>query len=150
MANIIIANFFCPNTSFAYDLPKIVIDNQDETADDNSNKSNANAEETPVIDKNYIFIGEYKGLKYYLDCYSIKIKKNKADCQSWSQFIFPIGANVISKNAKSTMQKFIFDGTNAYNSTHKSNKIDDIKDVEDKEFLYQCFKVGYNYAFKQK
>ena len=148
MANIIIANFFCPNTIFAYDLPKIVIDDQSETIDDDSNKSNT--KETPVIDNNYIFIGEYKGLKYYLDRYSIKIKKNKTDHKSWSQFIFPIGANVISKNSKSTIQKFTFDGINAYNSMRKSNKIDEIKDVEDKEFLYKCFKVGYNYAFKQK
>ena len=106
--------------------------------------------EGPVIDKNYVFVGEYKGLKFYLDRYSIKVKKNETGKQSWSQFIFPIGANVTPENAKSRSQKFFFDGQHAYNSNHAKKMIDNIKNEEDKLFLLKCFEVGYQNAFNNK
>ena len=146
MAGLVLANFFCVNTISAYDLPKIKIDTSDKYSNDNKNTKT----ETPMTDKNYIFIDEYKGFKYYLDLYSIKVKKNKTDLQSWSQFIFPIGSYITPANAKSTLQKFCFDGNDFYNSTHRKNKIEEIENDEDREFLLKCFKIGYYHAFNKK
>ncbi len=151
IVKIVLACFFCVNSvTNAYDLPKVIIN---ETSKENESESkeiqNQKSQEVPVTDKNYIFIGSYKSLSYYLDCYSIKIKKNNSTVRSWSQFIFPIGANIMPSNSRSKAQKFYFDGKNAYNSNHNKNKINDIQSEEDREFMFKCFKVGYEAAFKE-
>jgi len=157
MASVILANFFYINNKvYAYDIPQIIneenIDNNSKnniSSNSENNKEN-NKNDSMVIDNNYVFIGCYKGLNYYLDVYSIKIKKNTPNKQSWSQFIFPIGSNVTAKNSKSQKQNFFFDGYNAYNSNHKNNLISEISDEEDRIFILNCFKTGYQYAFNNK
>ena len=157
MASVILANFFYINNKvYAYDIPKIIneedIDNdkKDNTSSNSEDSKKNNKIDTSVIDNNYKFIGCYKGLNYYLDVYSIKIKKNTPNKQSWSQFIFPIGSNVTAKNSQSQKQNFFFDGNNAYNSNHKSNLINEITDEEDRIFILNCFQIGYKYAFNNK
>lgn len=147
MAGIVLANFFYSNDiAVAYDLPKVKVEKIETEEDSVTNKKTFD-ESNLIIDKNYIFIGNYKGLDYYLDFYSIKIKKNKPNKQVWSQFIFPIGPNVKPPNSRSKSQKFYFDGVNAYNSTRKNNLIEDLEDEEDRTFLLNCFEIGYQYAF---
>ena len=146
-----LAGFFCSiSTASAYDLPVIKAE-EPKATDDKANDPKAKKKtDYPMTDKNYVLIGEYKGFKYYLDRYSLKVKKNKSGRRVWSQFIFPIGANVPSINSGSTLQKFFFDGKNAYNSTRKKYLIDEIEDETDREFLKACFKVGYQYAFNEE
>ena len=98
-------------------------------------------------DKNHIFIAFYRGNAYFLDKYSIEVKKNSADVQTWTQRIFPVGQNVSPKNARATDQKFCYDGKNFFNALNKNNSIDAIVDDEDKNFMRECFKVGYYFAF---
>lgn len=98
-------------------------------------------------DKNRIFIAFYKGNAYFLDKYSVEVKKNSAGLQSWTQRIFPLGQNISPKNSRATAQKFCYDGKNCFNALSKSNSIDAIVDDEDKNFMRECFKVGYYFAF---
>lgn len=146
MAGILLASFFYTDSYVnAYDIPKITIAENSEK----DNETKQDITEGPVLDDNYIFIASYKGLNFYLDLYSIKIKKNTPNKRIWSQFIFPIGPNVTSINAKSKLQTFFFDGHNAYNSKHKNNLIDEVQEEEDRAFLWNCFKVGYQNAFNK-
>ena len=168
LASIILACFFCTGAvANAYDLPKIKIEKpkkdpkksedkqkedisqKDDNSENNSDKNKKDKPDVPMTDKNYVLIGEYKGFKYYLDKYSIKIKTNKNGVRKWSQFIFPIGSNVTPINAKSTLQKFSFENGRSYNSFRKTNELDKIEDAEIKEFLSKCFEVGYKAAFEK-
>ena len=144
-----LANFFYVNPTYSYDLPKVKEEKNIENFKNDDTVSENEQDDTPIIDKNYIFIDEYKGLKFYLDCYSIKIKKNKIGKLSWSQFIFPIGSNVTPSNSKSLSQKFFFDGKHAYNSSHAKNMIDDIENEEDRRFLLKCFEIGYQNIYNK-
>ncbi len=100
-------------------------------------------------DKNRVFIAFYKGNAYFLDKYAIEVNTDADGRQSWTQRIFPIGQNISPKNAVATTQRFYFDGKNAYNSLNKNNPLDKIADADDKNFLTECFKVGYYFAFGQ-
>ena len=100
--------------------------------------------------KNLIFVGFYKDNLYFLDRYSIKIKKNTATEKSWQQMIFPVGAKISSQNTQSTLQKFYTDSKNIFNSTKAKNNLTDIEDADDKKFMLECFKVGYYYTFNEE
>lgn len=148
---LLLASFFYNQVIvFAYDIPKVITEEILNDNVPNKNNESDNKTDSPILDNNYIFVGCYKNLNFYLDIYSIKIKKNSPNKRTWSQFIFPIGSNVTSKNSKSQKQIFHFDGKNAYNSRHKNNLIDEISDENDKVFIKNCFKVGYHYAFNKK
>ena len=98
-------------------------------------------------DDNYIFVAFYKDQAYFLDKRSLRIKKDADGVQSWQQFIFPIGPKVLPINAKSTKQKFCFDGKNIYNSFSQKNNLTGVENDEEKIFLEECFEVGYFYTF---
>ena len=98
-------------------------------------------------DKNYIYIGQYNGMDYFLDSYSVNVKSDKPSARSWTQKIFPIGESLKPNTARSIEQKFYTDGTTAYNSSHKKNPIDAIADDTERVFLMKCFNVGYEAAF---
>ena len=152
LAGVMLASFFLiDNVANAYDLPEIKIEKPKKSTKNKTTteKNDKTKKSVPLMDKNYIFIGKYKGMNYYLDRYSIKIKKNKSNTRSWTQFIFPIGVEVKPINSRSTLQKFFFDGESAYNSTRKKNLIDEIENEEDKNFLMNCFKIGYQTAFDE-
>jgi len=110
----------------------------------------AAAKERISVDKNLIFVGFYKDNLYFLDRYSIKIKKNTATEKSWQQMIFPVGAKISSQNTQSTLQKFYTDNKNIFNSTKAKNNLTDIEDADDKKFMLECFKVGYYYTFNEE
>jgi len=109
-----------------------------------------NSPERVSYDKNRVFIAFYKGNAYFLDKYSIKITKNNDDKQSWKQHIFPIGKGISPQNSKYTQQSFCLQGETFYNSMRAKNKISEIANDEDRNFLEECFKVGYYYAFKKE
>lgn len=106
-----------------------------------------NSPERISYDKNRVFIAFYKGNAYFLDKYTVEVKKDAEGRQSWTQRIFPIGQSISPKNAVATTQNFYFDGQNAYNSLNKNNPLDKIADADDKNFLNECFKIGYYFAF---
>ena len=167
-STLLVAVIFSGNVE-AYDLPKIKIEKNVKSASLGVLKSdwkdtNLFEEQLKILtaqnknlsaasplrvsyDKNRIFIAFYRGNAYFLDKYTIKVKKNSADVQTWTQRIFPIGQNISPKNSRSTEQKFCYDGKNFFNALNKSNSIDAIVDDEDKKFLRECFKVGYYFAF---
>jgi len=156
----------------AYDLPKIKIEKKVKTASSGMLKSdwtstNLFEEQLKVLaaqnktlsassplrtsyDKNRVFIAFYKGSAYFLDKYSVKVKKNSADVQTWTQRIFPLGQNITPKNSRSTEQKFCYDGKNFFNALNKNNSIEAVADDEDKKFLRECFRVGYYFAFGEE
>ena len=105
----------------------------------------ASSKERINRDKNLVFVAFYNGKAYFLDRYSIKIKKNSDTEKSWQQRIFPIGRNISSENTKATLQTFYTDGKNFFNASISAAPND-----EDKKFLAECFKVGYYYAFKKE
>jgi len=167
-STLLIAVIFSGNVA-AYDLPKIKSEKNVKPAPLGIFKSDWNdtnifeeqlkiltAQNKPLSaasplrvshDKNRIFVAFYRGNAYFLDKYSIEVKKNSADVQSWTQRIFPVGQNISPKNSRSTVQKFCYDGKNFFNALSKSNSIDKIVDDEDKKFMRECFKVGYYFAF---
>lgn len=98
-------------------------------------------------DKNRVFIAFYKGNAYFLDKYSVEVKTDAKGRQSWTQRIFPIGQNISPKNSVSTEQSFYFDGKDFYNSLSKLDPIDRLGNKEAKDFLNECFKIGYYFAF---
>ena len=173
---ILVGLIFFTGTATAYDLPKIKVEKQSSKKIQEDKKSffksdwkslelfrqkielvlatdknfPADAKERILTDKNLVFIAIYKGEMYFLDRYSIKVKKNTDTEKSWQQRIFPIGKKIPSKNTQATLQTFYTDGENFFNSARKKNNLDEIEDVEDKDFLTECFKVGYYYAFEVK
>lgn len=162
---------FFTGTAQAYDLPKIRVDKkiaekQFKNSSDWSGAEKfeqklklllaengtipASSKERINRDKNLVFVAFYKGNAYFLDRYSIKITNNDSDKKSWRQHIFPIGKKISAKNSKFTQQKFCLQGGEFYNSLKKRNSILKVADDEDKNFLAECFKVGYYYAFKKE
>ena len=101
-------------------------------------------------DKNLIFVGIYKDNFYFLDKYSIQVKKNSAAEKSWQQHIFSIGAKISSENSSATIQKFYTYGKNIFNSSKSKNNLAEIENSENQKFLQECFKVGYYYAFGEE
>ena len=168
--------FFTNNFAEAYDLPKIktekISSKKVEPKKKNFFKSDwnkfkifeqkmksllaenenlsASAQERIYHDKNLIFVAVYKNHLYFLDRYSIKIKKNSPDNRTWTQKIFPVGEKVLPDNLKATEQTFHTDGEKFYNSSRAKNNLSEIEDEEDKIFLQECFKVGYFYAFGEE
>lgn len=134
--SIMLAAFFCV-TAAAYDLPLT----------DPSREVDPNKPQSATTDKNYVYIGRYKGLDYFLDVYSIEVKKDAAGEQSWRQMIFPIEEKLPSKLAKSTEQLFFTDGETAYNSLRRKFPIDALENEAERNFLRRCFEVGYAHAF---
>lgn len=103
-------------------------------------------------DKNYVFIGFYKDVPFFLDRYSIKVKETASGAKVWEQNIFPINKKISPRNATSTHQKFCLADGKLYNSTKPKDKdnLANIKDEADKVFLQECFNVGYYFAFGEK
>jgi|GEM_PF-1910175 len=173
---ILVGLIFFSNTAAAYDLPKIKIEKPKKIKKNLQKEKKtffksdwksfkifeekiklsmqakldlpANSKERLLTDKNLVFVGIYKGNLYFLDRYSIKIKKNTVAEKSWQQMIFPIGEKISPKNTTATQQKFYTDGENFFNSAKAKNNLADVEDDEDKKFLQECFKVGYYYAFE--
>lgn len=101
-------------------------------------------------DKNYVFIGFYNDAPYFLDKYSIKIKKNFDAAKVWEQNIFPISQKFSPRNATSTHQKFCLSDGKFFNSTKPKDALADVTDDADRIFLQECFKVGYYFAFGEE
>lgn len=162
---------FFTGTAQAYDLPKIRTDKKapkttpmgksDWTSAENFEQKikllleengniPASSKERINRDRNLIFVGFYQGNAYFLDKYSVKVTKNKSDKQIWKQHIYPISSKLSPQNSKFTMQKFCLQDENFYNSTGRRNEISKIENDEDRNFLMECFKVGYYYAFKKE
>ena len=137
--SIMLAAFFCLTAAEAYELPEAPTEPVEKTL--------------PVVkplDKNYIYIARYNGLDYFLDEYSIAIKRNEGSARSWTQYIFPIGEKVPPQMSRSTEQTFFTDGERAYNSSRQKNPIDAIENGVERNFMRRCFEVGYERAFGQK
>lgn len=98
-------------------------------------------------DKNYVFIAFYNGAPYFLDKYSIKIRKRADGMRVWEQKIFPITKNFSPRNATSTQQKFCLADGKFYNSTKAKDAILEAANEADRIFLQECFKIGYYFAF---
>ncbi|MBQ7704242.1 MAG: hypothetical protein IJT73_02255 [Selenomonadaceae bacterium] len=167
----IIGSIFFTATAHAYDLPKIQPDKEDSTTtpiavsdwtsaelfEQNIKNLLAKNENLPASsparitkDKNLIFVAFYKGNAYFLDRYSLKVKKDTNKVKSWKQHIFPIGKGISPKNSAYTQQRFCLQDKTFYNSLRQTNKISAAPTDEDKKFLAECFKVGYYYAFKKE
>ena len=175
---ILVGLIFFTGTAAAYDLPKIKIEkpkkNSKTVQEDKKNvfrsdwksfeifsqnlksalEKNGNipasAKERISVDKNLVFVGFYKGNLYFLDRYSIEIKKNFDAEKSWRQMIFSVGEKISPQNTRATLQKFYTDGENIFNSTKAKNNIAEVENLEDRNFLQECFKVGYYYAFNEE
>ena len=103
-----------------------------------------------AADKNYIFIAFYNDAPFFLDKYSIKIKKNSDGEKIWEQKIFPIDKDYSPRNAKATTQKFRLADGKFFNSTKNKDALADVTNDDDKIFLTECFKVGYYFAFGEE
>ena len=103
-----------------------------------------------ATDKNYIFIAFYNGAPFFLDKYSIKIKKNSDGVKIWEQKIFPISKDYSPRNAKATTQRFYFADGKIFNSTKEKDALAEVPDETDKIFLTECFKVGHYFAFGEE
>jgi len=101
-------------------------------------------------DQNYVFIGFYNDAPYFLDKYSIKIKRNSDAAKVWEQNIFPISQKFSPQNAKSTHQKFCLQDGKFFNSIKAKDALADVTNEADKKFLEECFKVGYYFAFGEE
>ena len=101
-------------------------------------------------DKNYVFVAFYNDAPYFLDKYSIKVKKNSNGAQVWEQNIFPISKNFSPRNTTSTHQKFCLANGKFFNSKKAKDALEDLEDVTDRNFLEECFKVGYYFAFGEE
>lgn len=173
IAAMLLTGIIFTGTVEAYDLPKIRVDKKvtaeskkpmfgsdwaettlflnklEKLLAENKTLSVASPERTSY-DKNRVFIAFYKGNAYFLDKYSVQVTDDSNGVQSWTQRIFPIGENVSPKNSQATEQKFSYDGKNFYNSLKKNNPIDAMTDADDREFMNECFKVGYYFAFGEE
>ena len=101
-------------------------------------------------DKNYVFIAFYNDAPFFLDKYSIKIKKNADGVKVWEQKIFPISSKYSSRNATATRQSFCLAEGKIFNSTKNKDSLSDVTNEADKNFLEECFKVGYYFAFGEE
>ena len=101
-------------------------------------------------DKNYVFVAFYNNAPYFLDKYSIKVKKNSDGVKVWEQNIFPISKSFSPRNATSTHQTFCFTNGKFFNSKKARDAIADLEDATDRNFLEECFKVGYYFAFGEE
>jgi len=101
-------------------------------------------------DKNYVFVAFYNDAPYFLDKYSIKIRKRSDGVRVWEQNIFPITKKFSPRNATSTHQKFCFIDGKFFNSTKAKDAIADLTDEAGRIFLLECFKVGYYFAFGEE
>ena len=117
----------------------------------------ASGEEIPLndparvpSDQNYVFIGFYNDAPYFLDKYSIKIKKNTNAARIWEQNIFPISQKFSPQNASSTKQRFSLQDGKFFNSSKAKDALADVTNEVDKNFLQECFKVGYYFAFGEE
>ena len=99
------------------------------------------------MDKNYVFVAFYNDAPFFLDKYSIRVKKNSDGTQVWEQKIFPISKNYSPKNAKATRQRFCLADGKFFNSTKAKDALSEIANESDRNFLEECFKVGYYFAF---
>ncbi len=98
-------------------------------------------------DRNYVFIAFYNGAPYFLDKYSIKVRKKADGVRVWEQKIFPITKNFSPKNATSTQQRFCLADGKFFNSTKAKDAISEAANEADRIFLQECFKIGYYFAF---
>ncbi len=173
-AAILIATFiFSGNVAQAYDLPKIKPDKKvTESAEPKkgsmlkSDWKSADLFEQQIrarlsggeslapndparvtIDPNYIFIAFRDGAPYFLDKYSIKVRKNSDGTKVWEQKIFPITKKFSANNATATNQKFCMTDEKFYNAFKAKNALSDLANEADRIFLEECFKVGYYFAF---
>lgn len=101
-------------------------------------------------DKNYVFIAFYNDAPYFLDRYSIKIKTNSDGVKVWEQNIFPIDKNFSPRNATSTRQRFCLTDGKIFNSTKPKDALSELDSEADKNFLLECFKIGYYFAFGEE
>ena len=100
-----------------------------------------------AADPNYVFVAFRNDAPYFLDKYSIKIRKNVDGTQVWEQKIFPITKKFSPKNTKATHQTFCLADGKFYNSNQAKDALSDLTDEADRKFLAECFKVGYYFAF---
>ena len=100
-----------------------------------------------AADKNYIFVAFYNDAPYFLDKYSLKIRRNDDGTQVWEQKIFPITKKFSPKNAKAVTQRFCLADGKFYNSTQAKDALSELQDETARAFLEECFKVGYRFAF---
>lgn len=100
-----------------------------------------------AADPNFVFVAFYNDAPYFLDKYSIKIRKNVDGTQVWQQKIFPITKKFSPKNAKATQQTFCLTGGKFYNSNGTKDALATLDNATDKAFLEECFRVGYRFAF---
>lgn len=98
-------------------------------------------------DPNFVFVAFYNDAPYFLDKYSIKITRNDDGTQIWEQKIFPISKNFSPKNATATTQRFCLADGKFYNSTKNKDALSDVANETDRNFLTECFMVGYRFAF---
>ena len=103
-----------------------------------------------AADKNYIFIAFYNGAPFFLDKYSVKVKKNSDGVKVWEQKIFPISKNYSPRNAKATAQTFCLTGGKIFNSNKEKDALADLTNETDKIFLTECFRVGCYFAFGEE
>ena len=101
-------------------------------------------------DKNYVFVAFYNDAPYFLDKYSIKIRKQADGVRVWEQNIFPITKKFSPRNATSTHQKFCLADGKFFNSTQAKDALSEVADEADRIFLQECFKIGYYFAFGEK
>lgn len=100
-----------------------------------------------AADKNFVFVAFLNDAPYFLDKYSIKIRRNDDGTQVWEQKIFPITKKFSPRNAKAVTQRFCLADGKFYNSTKAKDALSDVPTETDKIFLTECFKVGYYFAF---
>ena len=103
-----------------------------------------------AADKNYVFVAFYNGAPFFLDKYSIKVKKNSDGVKVWEQKIFPISKDYSPRNATATTQKFYLADGKVFNSTKEKFSLAEMTDEADKNFLTECFKVGHYFAFGEE
>lgn len=100
-------------------------------------------------DPNYVFIAFYNDAPYFLDRYSIKVKKTPDGAQVWEQKIFPISKKISPSNASAINQTFRLADGKVYNSSKAKDALAELGNETDRIFLEECFKVGYHFAFGQ-
>ncbi len=102
-----------------------------------------------TTDPNFVFVAFYNDAPYFLDKYSVKVRKKSDGTQVWEQNIFPITKNFSPQNAKATHQKFCLADGKFYNSTKTKDALADLTNEADRIFLTECFTVGYHFVFGQ-
>ena len=105
-----------------------------------------------AADKNFVFVAFYNDAPYFLDKYSIKIRTNEDGTQVWEQKIFPITKKFSPRNTKATHQRFCLADGKFYNAIKPKPKdaLAALTNETDKNFLTECFKVGYWFAFERE